>query len=211
MFRVARPLLVIFLLLVLLACTPNPQTLPTQTTMVTVAPLAQNTATVQLPPTDTPAQPPTDTPIPATATSTQTPSDTPVPVVATATLPATANPMSLMGSMGILANISQYFNPVGEPLKSWHDVPVMPQATAGQEFTANIYSYTAKATLAQARQFYSSKAASLGLTNPPATGSAGSGSQALHNTAFVSYGLTMVLSSYDNDTGHVIVVISKVP
>jgi hypothetical protein len=116
----------------------------------------------------------------------------------------------LMGSEGALENIGQYFNPVGNPVQNWHNVPVMPQATAGQEYSAIVYSYTAAATLEQAHQFYQGKAASLGFVSPPGTGYSGSGNRASHNIDFVSYNLTIVLTSFDNDTSHVIVVISKI-
>jgi hypothetical protein len=110
-----------------------------------------------------------------------------------------------------LTNISQYFHPVGAPQASWDVIPIMSQATAGQEFQANIYSYIAAATLNQAHLFVAGKAQSLGLIDSPATGSAGSGSQATHSVTFISYRLTIVLTSFDNDTGHIIVVISTVP
>ena len=87
----------------------------------------------------------------------------------------------------------------------------MPQATNGQEFSASIYSYSATATLDQAHQFYASKAGSLGFSNPSVTSIVGSGSTASHQVTYYSYHLTIVLTSYDNDTPHVIVVISKVP
>jgi hypothetical protein len=135
-----------------------------------------------------------------------------VPVTATATIDAGSAALAAqMGSMGALMNhtISQFSNPVGTPVQSWHSVPIMPQATAGQEWNTNVYSYIAAATLAQTQQFYQGKAQSLGLTNLPSTGHAGTGSQADHNVAFESYYLTIVLTSYDNDPGHVIVVISK--
>jgi hypothetical protein len=146
----------------------------------------------------------------ATETPTQTPTDTPVPVAVTATLdPASATLQAEMGSMGTLSNIRQYFNPVGTPVQNWNSIPIMPEATAGQEFNSNIYSYKATARLAQALAFYTGKAKSLGVNNPPETGSAGSGDQATHMVTFISYNLTIVISSFDNDTGHVIVVISR--
>ncbi|MGD0878636.1 MAG: hypothetical protein ABSA01_10875 [Anaerolineales bacterium] len=92
----------------------------------------------------------------------------------------------------------QYFNPVGTPVQNWQDVPVMPQATAGA------------ATLEQAHQFYQSKVASMGFASMPGTGYSGSGNRASHNIDFVSHNLTIVLTSFDNETSHVIVVISKI-
>ena len=85
----------------------------------------------------------------------------------------------------------------------------MAQATAGQEFNPNVYSYVAAATLDQAQGFYQGKAASLGITTPPGTSFGGTGAKASHGVSFISYNLTILITSYDNDTGHVIVVISK--
>lgn len=143
----------------------------------------------------------------ATNTSTQIPTTVP-----TATIDSqAATGVAMVGSMGAITNIALYLHPVGTPLSSWRSVPIMSQATAGQEFPGNIYSYTATATLAQARQFYEGKAQSLGFSMAPATGYAGLGSNASHEVTFISYSLTIYMTSYDNDTGHVIVVISKLP
>jgi hypothetical protein len=107
-------------------------------------------------------------------------------------------------------NVTLYFHPVGTPLSSWNGVPIMPQATAGQEFNAQIYSFVASANLSQAQQFYAAQAAALSFVNAPATGSGGSGSQATHDVTFYSYKISIILTSFDSDPDHVIVVISKV-
>ncbi|HTX91084.1 MAG TPA: hypothetical protein VMC09_07700 [Anaerolineales bacterium] len=152
----------------------------------------------------------TDTAAP-TVPPTQAPTDTATAFVPATLDPDTATTAAMMGSMGELMNIRQYFNPVGAPSKSWHNVPIMSQATAGQEFTPFVYSYIATATLDQARKFYAGKTSTMGFAGTVATGSSGSGSQAAHNVDFVSYALTIVLTSFDNDIGHVIVVISRAP
>jgi hypothetical protein len=150
----------------------------------------------------------------ATHAPTQTPSETPPPAPTDTQDAAMATMEAALGSLGGLmaaGDSSQYMNPSGAPLQSWEDVPIMPQATAGQEYPGNIYAYVADATLDQATQFYSSRAASLGLTGTPATSFGGSGDQANHGATFLSFGLTIDLTSFDNDTGHVHVVISKAP
>jgi hypothetical protein len=188
----------------------------TQVAQVTQIPVSTQTplAVVNTPLVETATIAPT-----ATTAPTQAPTDTLVPVATeppmTATTAAIVNSYSatmeaMMGSEGALLNIVQYFYPVGTPVQNWHNVPVMTQATAWQEYSAIIYSYTAAATLEQAHQFYQSKAASLGFASPPGTGYSGSGNQASHNIDFVSHNLTIVLTSFDNDTSHVIVVISKI-
>lgn len=56
------------------------------------------------------------------------------------------------------------FNPQGTPLQEWNGVPIMPQATAGQEFTQNnthIYSFKANATTKEVQDFYNAKMTAL--------------------------------------------------
>ena len=140
-----------------------------------------------------------------------TATDTLVSSTATPTLdPISATIAAQMGSLGALIHISQYLDPVGAPLKTWNNIPIMPQATAGQEFNPNIYSYIAEATLAQAQQFYQANTGGLGMIVVPETGSIGAGSLASHNVTFDSFDLSIRITSYDNDPGHSIVVISKV-
>ena len=124
-----------------------------------------------------------------------------------------ATSIAQMGPMGALTNIAQYYHPVGTPVKTWRNVPVMPQATAGQEYPPFVYSYTATATLDQARQYYAALAPSLGIAFQPGTGSAGTGALAVHNVTFLSLSpqLAIVLTSFDNDPAHVIVVFAKAP
>jgi hypothetical protein len=121
------------------------------------------------------------------------------------------NNLSAIGPMADLLSISQYFNPIGTPLASWHGVPIMPQATAGQEFKTDIYSFIATATLNTAAQYYNQQVGTQNLTCFTATSSAGTGSNADHSINIVCQGVTIVVTSFDNDTSHVIVVINKVP
>ncbi len=116
-----------------------------------------------------------------------------------------------LGPMANVGDITQYYNPAGTPLQSWNGVPVMPQATAGQEFKADVYSYRATATLNQAAQYYTAKAASIGLPPYHATGYGGRGNLASHNATFLSQTLLLDIISLDNDPQHVIVIINKEP
>jgi hypothetical protein len=87
----------------------------------------------------------------------------------------------------------------------------MSQTTAGQEYPGNIYSYTVPTTLDQARQYYEGKTQSLGFIMGPGTGYASTGANASHDVSFISYALTIYMTSFDNDPGYVIVVISMLP
>ncbi len=122
------------------------------------------------------------------------------------------NNQSLIGPMADLLQISQYFDPVGTPLASWHDIPILSQAIAGQEFKSDIYSYKANATLNGAAQFYNRLTSTSNCFT--STGTAGTGSNASHSINMICLGVkgfNIVLTSFDNDTSHVIVVINKVP
>jgi len=162
---------------------------------------------------------PTETaPDPTLAVPSDTPSFTATAEIAT-TLPPTATlapvtaPTSAQGS-GLpafytnLNNVQQYFNPNGAPVKTWNGVPVMPQAIAGQDFNHGVYSYKATATLKQAVAFYNNFSPAGAPSMPMGSGSAGKGSNAMHNATFLYPNMIIYLASYDNDTSHVIVVIS---
>jgi hypothetical protein len=118
-----------------------------------------------------------------------------------------------MARMGFTSDLMGYqilyANPIGTPLQSWQGIPVMKEATAGQEFKADIYSYKANATLQQARQFYNSKSASLKWSCTISMGFGGSGSHATHSVTMACNGFSVILMTYDNDTNHVLIILSK--
>jgi hypothetical protein len=54
-----------------------------------------------------------------------------------------------------LPDFGNMFNPQGDPVKEWNGIPVMDQATAGQEFAnTKTYSFKADATVKEAQDFY---------------------------------------------------------
>ena len=62
-----------------------------------------------------------------------------------------------------LPDVGNMFNPQGTPVKDWNGIPVMPQATAGQEFTdTKSYSFKATATIKDAEDFYNTEMVKLG-------------------------------------------------
>ena len=149
-------------------------------------------------------------------TATVQASNTPAPT-GTAQPSETPNPLSLLVPPPFmnLMGISKYFNPVGQPVQTWNGNTIMPQATAGQEFIPGaVYSFKATAAISQGVSFYKAKISALGfsLNGEPMTGSAGTGGNALHNSVLNCYKgsqiLLIYIASYDNDTGHIFVVIS---
>jgi len=62
-----------------------------------------------------------------------------------------------------LPDFEGFFNPEGTPVLEWKGIPVMPQATAGEEFTdSNTYSFKVDATIKEAQDFYNAELPKLG-------------------------------------------------
>src|SRR5215212_9528147 len=57
-----------------------------------------------------------------------------------------------------LPDFQGFFNPQGTPVSDWKGIPIMPQATAGQEFAeSNTYSFKADATVKEVQDFYNAQ------------------------------------------------------
>jgi hypothetical protein len=65
-----------------------------------------------------------------------------------------------------LPDVGEYFNPTGTPVDEWNGIPIMSQATVGQEFGENTYSYIVPATATDVQSFYNQKMEELGWTSP---------------------------------------------
>lgn len=71
---------------------------------------------------------------------------------------------ALATNMPDLGNI---LDPQGSPVPEWKGIPIMPQATAGQEFPeSNMYSFRANVTAQEVQDFYNEKLTSLGWSQP---------------------------------------------
>jgi len=55
-----------------------------------------------------------------------------------------------------------FTNPQGTPLSEWNGIPVMPQATVGQEFNEFTYSFKVPSTPPDVQSFYKTELANLG-------------------------------------------------
>ncbi len=76
------------------------------------------------------------------------------------TLEAGMTAMPDIPGMGDYGNL---LDPIGEPVKTWRDIPVMPQAVAGQEFPdVFTYSYRVLASMDEVTQFYEQTLKDLG-------------------------------------------------
>lgn len=73
---------------------------------------------------------------------------------------ATSMPVSTLEA---LPDIGDMFNPQGTPVTEWNDIPIMPQATAGQEFAdANSYSFKGNITVQEVQDYYNTEMVNLG-------------------------------------------------
>ncbi len=61
-----------------------------------------------------------------------------------------------------MPEVGQYLNPTGKPVSNWNDIPIMTQATAGQEFNKNTYSFKAAASATDVQTFYTDQLKALG-------------------------------------------------
>ena len=89
-------------------------------------------------------------------------------LASTAQAIATSMPIETLQAIGTsMPDVNQYLNPTGAPVSEWNTIPVMPQATSGQEFNKNTYSYKASGiTEADVQSFYNDKLKALGWTSP---------------------------------------------
>jgi hypothetical protein len=89
-------------------------------------------------------------------------------IASTAEAVATSMPIQTLEALpSAMPDVGQYLNPTGTPVSQWNDIPVMPQATAGQEFNKNTYSYKVSgATEADVQTFYNDKLKAAGWSSP---------------------------------------------
>jgi hypothetical protein len=86
-------------------------------------------------------------------------------VIPQETLEAFPSAMPTLEALG--TQFGNYFDPQGTPLQEWRGVPILPQATAGQEFSdSNTYSFKANASVKEIQEYYKSEMASRGWTQP---------------------------------------------
>lgn len=99
-------------------------------------------------------------------------------VAETARAAVSAIPIETLNALRTsMPDVENVFNPQGTPLQEWKGIPIMPQATAGQEFAGKgAYSFKAEVTQKDVQDFYSQKLIALGWKQPydiPSEGDAG--------------------------------------
>jgi len=65
-----------------------------------------------------------------------------------------------------MPDVKAYLNPQGAPVAEWNGIPIMTQASAGQEFNAKTYSFKAAVTATEVQDFYKDKLKALGWSEP---------------------------------------------
>ena len=63
-------------------------------------------------------------------------------------------------------DFGNFFNPQGTPVSEWNGIPIMPQATAGQEFDSSTYSFKVGVTPKEVQDFYNAELTELGWNQP---------------------------------------------
>jgi hypothetical protein len=121
-------------------------------------------------------------------------------LASTAEAMATANPVSMSTLEALpssMPEMGQYLNPTGKPVGNWDDIPIMPQATAGQEFNKNTYSFKANASAADVQTFYAGQLKTLGWTSSFSAQGGGQGGVMLFTKGTSVLSITITSSGND--------------
>jgi len=85
-----------------------------------------------------------------------------IPIETFQALPS-ALPMETLEALpSAMPDFTSMFDPKGEPVAEWNGIPIMSQATAGQENDANNYSFKFTGTVKEAVDFYNGEMSKLG-------------------------------------------------
>jgi hypothetical protein len=97
-----------------------------------------------------------------------------------------------------LPDVTKYLNPQGKPVSEWNGIPIMPQASAGEEFSKGTYSYRISGVDEAAIQsFYNDKLKAAGWSSPFSAQGGGSGGLMLFTKE--SQVLSITVTKVDQD------------
>ena len=78
-----------------------------------------------------------------------------------------ALPSAAPSLQALATDFGNMFDPQGTPVQEWRGIPIMSQATAGQEFSENnSYSFKAPVTAKEVQDFYNAQLTTLGWSQP---------------------------------------------
>jgi hypothetical protein len=98
-----------------------------------------------------------------------------------------------------MPNVGDYLNPTGSPVSTWNNIPIMTQATAGQEFDKNTYSFKASGiTATDVQTFYNDQLKSLGWSSAFGFQNAGQNSLMMFTKDNNSLTITVTTDSSQN-------------
>jgi hypothetical protein len=89
---------------------------------------------------------------------------TALPIETLQALPSVIPQETLQAVASEIPDFGNMFNPQGDPVAEWNGIPIMSQATAGQEHDANNYSFKFTGTTKDAVDFYNAEMVKLGWT-----------------------------------------------
>ena len=89
---------------------------------------------------------------------------TAIPIETLQALPSAMPVETLEAISTSMPDFGNMFDPKGEPVAEWKSIPIMPQATAGQENDANNYSFKFTGTVKEASDYYNDELVKLGWT-----------------------------------------------
>jgi len=69
---------------------------------------------------------------------------------------------TLIANPSLIPDIGNFFDPQGTPVAEWNGIPIMPQATAGQEHDPANYSFKFTGTVQEAQDFYNDALGNIG-------------------------------------------------
>jgi hypothetical protein len=85
-----------------------------------------------------------------------------IPIETLQALPSAIPQETLQAVASEMPDFGNMFNPQGEPVAEWKGIPIMSQASAGQEHDANNYSFKFTGTTKEAMDFYNAEMVKLG-------------------------------------------------
>ena len=131
-------------------------------------------------------------------------------LASTAEAIASANPVSTLQAIGSsmplstlealpssMPEVGQYLNPTGKPVSNWNDIPIMTQATTGQEFNKNTYSFKAAASATDVQTFYTDQLKTLGWSSSFSAQGGGQGGVMLFTKGTSVLSITVTSSGKD--------------
>lgn len=93
-------------------------------------------------------------------------------LASTAEALATSIPSDLEGFPDVpgVPDVTAFLHPIGEPVEEWRGIPIMPEASAGEEFGHDTYGYTLLSlTGIEVEEFYDAELEALGWSSPMRT------------------------------------------